>query len=238
MIAWLAEAPEPPPPAHAPREEHATVMTATTPSGRRVREEALQFGDGERLFGILTEPTDRAPRSDLPTLLFLNVGANHRVGPNRMYVSLARDLATRGYLGFRFDVAGLGDSRIAPGARENRLYSKDSVVDVKAAMDFLERTRDRRRFVLLGLCSGAYLAFHTAVEDPRVVGQVLPLGFFLFAVALAGAGLGAEAKKAAPAKKDAKAETAKKDAKGESAKQERHPESPPVSVVYRRQRAS
>ena len=173
MIAWLAEAPEPPPPAHAPREEHATVMTATTPSGRRVREEALQFGDGERLFGILTEPTDRAPRSDLPTLLFLNVGANHRVGPNRMYVSLARDLATRGYLGFRFDVAGLGDSRIAPGARENRLYSKDSVVDVKAAMDFLERTRDRRRFVLLGLCSGAYLAFHTAVEDPRVVGQVL-----------------------------------------------------------------
>jgi pimeloyl-ACP methyl ester carboxylesterase len=29
------------------------------------------------------------------------------------------------------------------------------------------------RVVLAGVCSGAYLAFHTALEDPRVAGQIL-----------------------------------------------------------------
>jgi pimeloyl-ACP methyl ester carboxylesterase len=106
-------------------------------------------------------------------MLFLNVGANHRVGPNRMYVTTARDLAALGYLCFRFDVAGLGDSKIAPGSRENRLYSKDSVGDVKSAMDFIQDQYSISRFALAGLCSGAYLAFHTCVEDPRVVAQVL-----------------------------------------------------------------
>ncbi len=174
IVEWLAHG-EPLDSPHPPSRDHAPppVLTTTAASGAEVREEAVQFGDGDRLFGVVTEPIARECLAGGPTILFLNVGANHRVGPNRMYVSMARDLAALGYRGMRFDVAGLGDSRIAPGAPENRLYSKDSVVDVKAAMDFLEKTRGARRFVLLGLCSGAYLAFHTAVEDPRVVGQVL-----------------------------------------------------------------
>jgi pimeloyl-ACP methyl ester carboxylesterase len=105
--------------------------------------------------------------------LFLNVGANHHVGPNRMYVAAARALAPQGYLCLRFDVAGIGDSKSAPGGRENRLYSKDSLYDVKAAMTLLQDTYGVDRFVLAGLCSGAYLAFHTCVEDARVVGQIL-----------------------------------------------------------------
>jgi len=36
-----------------------------------------------------------------------------------------------------------------------------------------------RRFVVAGLCSGAFLAYHTAVADTRVVGQVL-LNMFAF----------------------------------------------------------
>ena len=39
-------------------------------------------------------------------------------------------------------------------------------------MDALERSTGARRFVLVGLCSGAYLAYHSAVQDPRVVGIV------------------------------------------------------------------
>jgi pimeloyl-ACP methyl ester carboxylesterase len=139
----------------------------------QVREEALSFGEGGRVFGILSEPSGGAVRRALPAIVFLNVGANHRVGPNRMYVTLARDLAARGYLGFRFDLGGLGDSLVANGVRENRLYSKDSVGDVKAALTYLSRARGVDRFVLAGVCSGAYLAFHTALEDPRVAGQIL-----------------------------------------------------------------
>jgi pimeloyl-ACP methyl ester carboxylesterase len=138
-----------------------------------VREQCLRFGDGLRLFGITSEPKDGSPRPDRPAVLFLNVGANHHVGPNRMYVVLARELAARGYLGFRFDVSGFGDSQIAPGGSENRLYSKDSLGDVKTAMTFLTDRFGVRRFVVIGLCSGAYMAFHSCVEDPRVAGQIL-----------------------------------------------------------------
>jgi pimeloyl-ACP methyl ester carboxylesterase len=173
MIAWLREAPERASRRSSPSRGAPRVLTASNQHGDVVKEQAFQFGEGQRLFGILTEPAERPVRDDGPAILLLNVGANYHVGPNRMYVSMARDLASRGYLVLRFDVAGLGDSHLAPGARENRLYSKDSVGDVKTAMDLLGRVRASRRFVLLGLCSGAYLAFHTAVEDPRVVGQVL-----------------------------------------------------------------
>jgi len=90
-----------------------------------------------------------------------------------MYVTLARDLAARGYRAFRFDLGGLGDSLVADGAPENRLYSRDSIGDVKAALATLSRVRGVDRVVLAGVCSGAYLAFYAAMEDPRVVGQIL-----------------------------------------------------------------
>lgn len=169
MIAWAREAPQAEPTARGPTELPASV--SATVNG--ATETGVLFGEDRRLFGILAEPAQPAASPDRPCVLLLNVGANHHVGPNRMYVVLARELAARGYSSFRFDVAGLGDSLIAPGARENRLYSKDSVGDVKAAMSFVAQARGTKRFVLVGLCSGAYLAFHTAVEDQRVCGQVL-----------------------------------------------------------------
>jgi pimeloyl-ACP methyl ester carboxylesterase len=138
-----------------------------------VREEALFFGQGDRLFGITSEPVPRADAAARPTILFLSAGPNHRVGPNRMYVALVRDLAARGYRGLRFDVGGLGDSLLAPGEGARSLYARVSVDDVRAAMDALGRRHGADRFVVVGLCSGAYLGFHAAVSDPRVVGQVL-----------------------------------------------------------------
>ena len=157
-----------------PFSHHARPGILTT-SGlvpiRSVREEALSFGDGDRLFGILTEgdePTDRRTG-----VIFLNAGANHRVGPNRLYVSMARDLAARGHPAFRFDVGGIGDGGAAPGMTENEVYSKHSVADVRAAMTFLTRVRAVERFVLVGICSGGFLAFHTSAEDPRVTGQII-----------------------------------------------------------------
>ena len=175
IIDWLEETKYPESRAISSSVPKSTrnVLVTASPRGIAVREHPFRFGDGHRLIGIASEPPEGTPANDRPAILFLNVGANHRVGPNRMYVSLARDLASRGFLGFRFDVAGLGDSRVAPGAPENRLYSKDSVVDVKTAMTFVNNQFGARRFVLVGLCSGAYLAFHTCIEDSRVAGQVL-----------------------------------------------------------------
>jgi len=101
------------------------------------------------------------------------VGTNHRVGPNRMYVTMARDWAARGFPCLRFDLAGMGDSSTADAYSESRLYSKEAATDVRAAIDHLSRTTGARRFVLMGLCSGAYVAFQSALVDPRVTGLVL-----------------------------------------------------------------
>ena len=128
------------------------------------------------MFGVLTEP-DAPLRRDAPVFCFLNVGADHHVGPHRMNVELAREVASLGYLAFRFDVPGLGDSPPAPDGRENVIYSKGQVADLTSAMNALGQARGAERFVLVGVCSGAFLAFHTAVVDPRVVGQVLVNSF-------------------------------------------------------------
>jgi pimeloyl-ACP methyl ester carboxylesterase len=172
IVAWLGSAESGTAPHRAVTRAPSSVLTFNSQAPlRAVREEALSFGDGHRLFGILTERDES--RSGHTAVVFLNAGANHRVGPNRLYVSLARDLAARGYPAFRFDAGGIGDGAPPPGTAENRVYSKDSVADVKAAMTYLTSIRDVRRFVLVGICSGGFLAFHTSADDARVAGQII-----------------------------------------------------------------
>jgi hypothetical protein len=52
-------------------------------------EHALRFGDQNALSGILTEAA--APSTGTGVAI-LSAGITHRVGPNRLHVSLARDL--------------------------------------------------------------------------------------------------------------------------------------------------
>ncbi len=134
-------------------------------------EEPIHFGLNDRLFGVRTSPKN-SPTHHKTQVLFVNTGSNHHIGSNRMWVTLARKLAAQGFACTRVDVAGIGDSRSWPGKPENRLYSKDSCADVRAAIDALERFGSPDT-VLVGLCSGAYLSFHTAVEDTRVKALVL-----------------------------------------------------------------
>jgi pimeloyl-ACP methyl ester carboxylesterase len=108
-----------------------------------------------------------------PALLLLNTSVIHRVGANRMYVPMARRWAAAGFLVFRIDLSGLGDSPMVGFRARQRMYSMDGVQDVRAAMDYLSASRGVTKFILIGLCSGAYMAFHTGLEDSRVVAQVM-----------------------------------------------------------------
>jgi pimeloyl-ACP methyl ester carboxylesterase len=139
-----------------------------------VRETPLAFGRGSALFGILAEPV--AAAAHLPAartgVLMLNVGGHYRIGPGRIYVNLARSLAAAGYRALRFDVTGYGDSGAHPNAGNTTLYEQDCAGDIDAAIDGLMH-RGCTRIVLLGICTGAYLAFQTALIDPRVNVQVL-----------------------------------------------------------------
>ena len=142
-------------------------------------ETPLSFGPSHKLFGILTQPACAMP---LPAathshpdtaILMITVAANHRIGPNRLHVALARAWAAAGYASFRFDLAGIGDSRVATGFPGSRLfYSNDNTQAVLSAIDGLA-VKGFTKFIAMGLCSGAYLAFQAAQVDPRVVGQIL-----------------------------------------------------------------
>lgn len=130
-------------------------------------EDVVRFGDSDRLVGIASTPTDVG--SDIGVVL-LNAGLVHRVGPNRIYVTLARRLCSRGFHALRFDYSGIGDS---PPRADAAHFAESSVLEAEAAMDWLARERGCRRFVLLGLCSGTLAAFRTAIQSPRVIALVL-----------------------------------------------------------------
>jgi dienelactone hydrolase len=132
------------------------------------RERVVRFGPDQRLMGILT--TAREPRPGAPHVVLVNAGIVHRVGPNRIYVDVARALAARGFSVLRFDLSGLGDS--APVATSASL-SDAAVADVRLALDFLEGTRQATTFVIAGLCLGANYSFLTALADERVTGLMV-----------------------------------------------------------------
>lgn len=132
-------------------------------------ENAMQFGPSKSLIGILTRPvSDRFSRR--PRVIILNTGIVHRVGHHRMYVTMARLLAAAGHDVFRFDFAGIGDSRSRGGNLSPIAACK---ADVAEAIDMLTETCGPSEIVLIGLCSGADIAVHYASEDRRIVGLAL-----------------------------------------------------------------
>jgi len=134
-----------------------------------VREQALLFGKTGSLVGIVTDPPARETVSCLPAVLLLNSGPIHRVGPNRLYVKMARKLATLGFVVFRFDFSGIGDSR---ARRDTIPFVPSAVAETQEAMDCLGVARGAKEFILAGICSGALISLKTACCDPRVVGVV------------------------------------------------------------------
>jgi dienelactone hydrolase len=127
--------------------------------------------EGVRLFGILAEPAG-APAD--ATAVFLNAGAIRHSGPNRMWTDASRRLAERGIPAFRLDIEGIGDAS-GEDARDTdvSLYVPSFLSQIRAALDALEQRGRPGRFVLAGLCSGSFWAFHQALEDPRVTKAVL-----------------------------------------------------------------
>ena len=153
-------------------------------SGHRVtetiEERFCRFGEDEQLFGILSRTTTA---TDYPAIMFFNAGAVHHVGPNRLYITLARNLSALGFACFRFDLEGIGDS--VPSSRlirENHPYPDTAVTDAKAALNHLKHQFGYTRFIALGLCSGAHTAFHVGLnfEHEEIVGLILinPLTFY------------------------------------------------------------
>ena len=135
-----------------------------------MKEEAVLFGESNSLVGIVTLPEDAKRDLELPAFVLLNAGMIHRVGPNRHYVDIARKLAAMGFVALRFDFSGLGDSVIGSN---NLTIDESTLLETQEAMSYLGATRGVKRFVLVGLCSGATTSLNVACREPRVEGVVL-----------------------------------------------------------------
>jgi alpha/beta superfamily hydrolase len=152
----------------------ASAEIELAPDGTSVRESSVTVEHPRgRLFGVLAEPIGSPPQP--LCVVFLNAGVIRRIGPNRMWVEAARRFAARGVPTVRMDLAGIGD---ADG--DDSGWADDANLHVPAfveqAREVIDALLDRglpARFVLAGLCSGAYWSFQAALEDERVVGALL-----------------------------------------------------------------
>lgn len=134
-------------------------------------ESAHLLGTDGHLVGISTRPAGGADPA-LPTVVFLNSGIIHRIGPNRLHVRLARALAREGAMVYRFDFSGIGDSG-NPSYEGGAHRSEVEQGELENALDWIQAREGADRFILVGLCSGADNAFLGIVRDSRVVGAAL-----------------------------------------------------------------
>lgn len=119
------------------------------------------------MIGVLSSP--ETERAEAPAVLLINSGLIHRVGPNRLYVTIARELAKRGFYGLRFDLSGVGDSRM-PSSRDGLSIPDRAQSDILSATQAVREAVGVDRFVVMGLCSGAFMAHRAAMTNEQVVG--------------------------------------------------------------------
>jgi pimeloyl-ACP methyl ester carboxylesterase len=148
----------------------ATVATA------RVAERAVVVPvPGGEVFGVLCVPADgpaggqiRAPVA----AVLLNGAAQRHTGQNRNWVETARRWAAEGVPSLRIDLPGIGDAGGQPAGplREADVYDPVRTEQVLATLSWLREEGIAERFLLAGLCAGAYWAYHAALADGSVAG--------------------------------------------------------------------
>ena len=124
------------------------------------------------IFGILAEPGPEIQPGEC-CVLFLNSGAVRHTGPNRMWVEAARRWAARGVMSLRLDLQGIGESDGEQNLDVASLYQEQLVTQVEIVMDSLRSRLGVRRFAAIGLCSGAFWAFHAAIRNPDIRAAIL-----------------------------------------------------------------
>jgi pimeloyl-ACP methyl ester carboxylesterase len=140
-------------------------------------EKIVKFSNrnGLQLNGILHEPDKEA--KDI-AILFVHSGVQGRSGNTNQYVTYARELAKNGYLCFRFDPQGLGDSEGLIEPLEMRdfygsIQSGRFVNDTIDAIDVIKKQTGAEKVVLLGLCGGSITALLAAELYPSISGLIL-----------------------------------------------------------------
>jgi alpha-beta hydrolase superfamily lysophospholipase len=147
-----------------------TPCAVPEPVGGSVRapsaERPLLFGSTHPIFGLFTPADPTRARPGRPLILLANAGCVNRVGPHRMYVTMARRWAQLGFDVLRMDLSGIGDSPAAAGTLENLTYPTSGFEDLGEAM----RATGAAKTIVAGLCSGGDYAFQLGARGQGVAG--------------------------------------------------------------------
>lgn len=154
-----------------------TLVSTSTAQATEITEHAVKFGADLALFGIATEPPSGERRRR--GVILLNSGGTHHIGPNRMYVSLARRWARRGYVVLRMDLAGLGDSGTPTDSGDLDIFPTSALDDIRSSIELLRSRWGVRDITVAGLCSGAYYSLRAAAAGLPVsrILMVSPMNF-------------------------------------------------------------
>ena len=66
-----------------------------------MNESVIEFGNSNKISGVLTTPSNKSTSN--PCIILLNAGLLHKIGPYRLNVDLARNLSEKSFYSFRFD---------------------------------------------------------------------------------------------------------------------------------------
>ena len=139
-------------------------LEAAPVAGGSFYETPVRFGEEHDFFGTLCTPA--GPAAGVAVLI-LTTGYDPQSAWARSAVELARRLAAAGVVSLRFDSAGVGDTAPVAGRRKQILYDPVQGRDVALAFDYLRGTGLARKYMVMGRCSGAFVAFRAAVADAR-----------------------------------------------------------------------
>ena len=130
---------------------------------------------GFTLAGTLTMPAQAAGRLRHPAVILVPgaraTDRDESLGGVPIYQQLAAALAERGFLVFRYDRRGFGQS----GGRVDSATLEDSAEDLLAAYRWVEKRKDvdTRRIALLGLSEGGLVAMIAAAREDEIATLVL-----------------------------------------------------------------
>ncbi|WP_415975848.1 hypothetical protein [Rhodococcus sp. 077-4] len=127
-----------------------------TPGGEVV--ESIEQIGATGLFAIRT--TGETTVHNGPAVVMFGTAYEHRVGPVRLWVELARTLATAGISSLRFDRRGTGESGDVGTDDAPKLYSELGDEDALCAVHAASTAGSN--VVVAGLCSGAWYASYAA----------------------------------------------------------------------------
>jgi pimeloyl-ACP methyl ester carboxylesterase len=162
------------------------------------RERIVTIDSSVDLHGMVTEPENNVNSQVLPVVIMLTTGANCCAGAGRVHAELARQFARNGIRSIRIDRHGVGITWLIEAMRTGEAAGMPNPVDHTlnppvtayddchlAAVSDIERyvsaNFGNSGYVLLGICSGAYVAFNAAHvgANPRAIVSVNQIIFDL-----------------------------------------------------------